>query len=164
MVCTICGWDGEHPGLTIWNLPNYTRIESAHKVHKKLSVSLCGCYVYVQLLGGQNRFGLVWAVMINLHELPIYDGARNDPHIASTRVRLYSHTPRVATQKQNGKQVMHQKRQLNQTGWKRTVLNFGSIHQLNVHNYLSIIFYFNLIARYGKNYVTITLTGFASHT
>ena len=37
--------------------------------------------------------------MINLHELPINDEARNDPHIASTRVRLRSHTPRVATQK-----------------------------------------------------------------
>ena len=72
--------------------------------------------------------------------------------------------PGLPHKKQNGKQVMHQKRQLNQTGWKRTVLNFGSKHQLNVHNYLSIIFYFNLIARYGKNYVTITLTGFASHT
>jgi len=27
---------------------------------------LCGCYMYVQLLGGQNRYAFVWAVMINL--------------------------------------------------------------------------------------------------
>jgi len=39
--------------------------------------------LYVQLLVGQKRYGLVWAVMINLPELPINDEARNDAHIAN---------------------------------------------------------------------------------
>jgi len=45
--------------------------------------------LHVQLLKGQNRFGLVRAVTINPPELPIIDEARNDAHIASTGVRLY---------------------------------------------------------------------------
>jgi len=44
--------------------------------------------LYVQLLGGQNRYGLVLAVMINPPELP-NDEAQNDAHRASTDVRLY---------------------------------------------------------------------------
>jgi len=50
------------------------------------------CYMwllYVQLLGGQNRYGLVCAVMINPPELKINDEARNEAHIASTGVRRY---------------------------------------------------------------------------
>ena len=35
---SICGWNGEHPGLTVWNLLNHTRIENAHKVRKKTFV------------------------------------------------------------------------------------------------------------------------------
>jgi len=34
--------------------------------------------LYVQLLEGQNRYGIVWALMINPPELPIIDEARND--------------------------------------------------------------------------------------
>jgi len=45
--------------------------------------------LYVQLLGGQNRYGLVCAVMINPPELKINDEARNEAHIASTGVRRY---------------------------------------------------------------------------
>jgi len=41
---------------------------------------------YVQLLRGQNRYGLVWAVTINAPEQSINDYARNDAHIASTGV------------------------------------------------------------------------------
>jgi len=43
----------------------------------------------VQLLGGQNRYGLVCAVMINPPELPIIDEAPNESHIASRGVRRY---------------------------------------------------------------------------
>jgi len=43
----------------------------------------------MQLLGGQNRYGLVCAVMINPPELRINDEARNEVHIASTGVRQY---------------------------------------------------------------------------
>jgi len=39
--------------------------------------------------GGQNRYGLVCAVMTNPPELPINDEARNEAHIASTGVRRY---------------------------------------------------------------------------
>jgi len=45
--------------------------------------------LYVQLLRGKNRYGLVWAVMINPPELPINDYARNDANITSTGVKLY---------------------------------------------------------------------------
>jgi len=44
---------------------------------------------YVQLLRGQNKYRLVWAVITNPLELPINDEARKDAHIASTGVRLY---------------------------------------------------------------------------
>jgi len=45
--------------------------------------------LYVQLLGGQNRYGRVCAVMINPPELLINDEDRNEAHIASTGVRRY---------------------------------------------------------------------------
>jgi len=65
-------------------------IWNAHKARKK---SLFFCYVtispYVQLLGGQNRCEIVWAVVINPPKLPINDEGRYDAHIASTGVRLY---------------------------------------------------------------------------
>jgi len=38
--------------------------------------------------GGQNRYGLVRAVMINPPELPINDEARNEAHIASICVTV----------------------------------------------------------------------------
>jgi len=34
----VCGWDGRQPVLTVWNLPNYTRIENAHEVRKNIFV------------------------------------------------------------------------------------------------------------------------------
>jgi len=34
----VCGLDGGHPGLTVWNLLNYTRIEDVHKARKKIFV------------------------------------------------------------------------------------------------------------------------------
>jgi len=45
--------------------------------------------LFVQLLGGQNKYGVVCAVMINPPELPIKDEARNEGHIASAGVRRY---------------------------------------------------------------------------
>ena len=54
----VCGWDGGHPGLTVWNLLNYTKIENAHKVRMKTFVFHYGL-LYVQRLGGQKRYGLV---------------------------------------------------------------------------------------------------------
>jgi len=34
--------------------------------------------LYAQLLEGQNRYKIVWTLMINPPELPIIDEARND--------------------------------------------------------------------------------------
>jgi len=65
-----CEWDGGHPGLTIWNLLNYTRIENAKM--RKARVFIMWLW-YVQLLGEQNRYELEWAVMINPPELPMRD-------------------------------------------------------------------------------------------
>ena len=47
--------------------------------------------LYVQLLEGQNRYGLVSAVTMNPPELPITvnDEVRNDEPIATTGVKLY---------------------------------------------------------------------------
>jgi len=45
--------------------------------------------VICTISGGQNRYGLVCAAVINPPELPIYDEARNEAHIASTGVRRY---------------------------------------------------------------------------
>jgi len=42
-------------------------------------------------------------------ELPVNGEARNDAHIASTDMRLYERTPRVATPKKRNGKVMHQK-------------------------------------------------------
>jgi len=50
--------DGGHPGLTVLNLLNYTRIENANKIRKKTFV-----FYYVAVIctttGGQNRYELV---------------------------------------------------------------------------------------------------------
>jgi len=43
--------------------------------------------VICKTTGGQNRYGLVCAVMINSPELPINDEARNEERIASAGVR-----------------------------------------------------------------------------
>jgi len=45
--------------------------------------------LYAELLRGQNRYGLVWAVTINPPELPTNDEDWNDAHIASTGMRLH---------------------------------------------------------------------------
>jgi len=84
----VCGGDGENLGLTVWNLLNYTRIENAHEVRKKIFVFIMWL-LQILLLRGKNRYGLVWAVMINPSELPIDDETRNEAYIASTGVRLY---------------------------------------------------------------------------
>jgi len=47
--------------------------------------------LYVQLPSRKNRYGLVWTITINPHELPIDDEARKKESIASTGVRLYQH-------------------------------------------------------------------------
>ena len=78
----VWGWDGGHPWLTVWNFLNYTRIEYANWVRKITFFIMW--LLYVQLLVGQNSYGLVWAVMINLPEMPINDEDRNDAHIANT--------------------------------------------------------------------------------
>ena len=49
----VYGWDDGHPGLTVWNLLNYTRIENVHEVCKKFSFSVMWL-LYVQLLRGEK--------------------------------------------------------------------------------------------------------------
>jgi len=68
----VCAWDGGHPGLTVWNLLNYKRIETAHKVRKKTSVFYC-VIVICTTTGRTDRHGEVGIVMINQSELPIID-------------------------------------------------------------------------------------------
>ena len=56
-------------------------MENAQKVGyaRKLSFFIMRLS-YVQILGGQNRYELLWAVMIAPPALPINDQARNDAH------------------------------------------------------------------------------------
>jgi len=71
---------GGHPGLTVRNLLNYTRIEM--KFARLFSFFIIWL-LNAQLLRGK-RYRLVWAVMINPPEMPTND----ESHIASTGVRL----------------------------------------------------------------------------
>jgi len=85
----VCGWDGGHPELTVGNLQT-TQLRMRIMYPRKFSF-LVMWLLNVKLLKGKNRYGLVWAIIINPHELPINDEARNEAHIASTGVRLYWH-------------------------------------------------------------------------
>ena len=50
----VCGWDGEHLGLTVWNLLNYTRIENAHEVRKKIFVFYYVAVIYTITKGKEK--------------------------------------------------------------------------------------------------------------
>ena len=45
-IMKVSGWDGGHPGLTVGNLVNYTKIENTDEVGKKPLFLLCGCCTY----------------------------------------------------------------------------------------------------------------------
>ena len=71
----VCGWDGRHPGLTVWNLRNYTRIENAHIVRKKTFVF---CYVAVirTIFKGRKDTGLcesLWSIRLKCHLMTILE-------------------------------------------------------------------------------------------
>jgi len=133
---------GEHPGLTFWNMLtlNYTRKENEHKVRKKLPFFNMWL-LYVQLLAEQNRYGLVWAIMINQPELTMLEMM----HILQAQVcgSISAH-PALPNHKTKGETSDASNCQLNQASWNRTVLKFGSENQLNAHNFTSIVFLFSL--------------------
>jgi len=65
--------------------------------------------LYVQLLRGQNRYGIMWALMINPPELPIMTKPEM-MHILQTQMcSCISAQPGLPHQKQNGKLVVQQK-------------------------------------------------------
>ena len=64
----VCGSDSGHPGLTVWNLLNYTKIENAYEVCKKILVFYYVAVICTITKGKKN--GFVWAVMINPPEMP----------------------------------------------------------------------------------------------
>jgi len=75
------GWQFE-------TLLNYTRIENEHEVRKKMFV-----FYYVSVIctitKRKKDTGVLeplWSIRLKCH---INDEARNEAHIASTRVRLY---------------------------------------------------------------------------
>jgi len=67
------------PRVNSLKFVNYTIIENAHKVRKKIF----NFYVTVicTTTRGQNRYGLVCVVITNPPELPINEEARNEAHI-----------------------------------------------------------------------------------
>ena len=83
----VCGEDGRYPGLQFKICKLHNNWECASSTQEKFCFFMW--LLYVELLEGQNRYELVCAVMINPPELPIYDEARNEAHIASTGVRRY---------------------------------------------------------------------------
>jgi len=137
--------------MTVWNLLNYARLQNAHKLRKK-TFAYCVTVVCTNI-GEQNRNGFVWAVMINPPEVPInWRNSKRCTHCKQRCAAMLAHTQACHIKKWNGKLVMHaSKSQLNQAGWNRTVSKFASENQINVHNYLSILFCdFPFIARSGK--------------
>jgi len=82
----VCRWDGRHSELTICNLQTTRELRMRIKYARKLS-----CLYYVAVIRtttrGKNRHEPMWAIMINLPELPINDEGRKEAHIASTGAR-----------------------------------------------------------------------------
>ena len=121
--------------------------------------------LHAQPLGGQNRYWLVWAIIINPPELPINDKLEMK-HILQAQVcDCISAQPGLPHQKTKREISEASKSQPNQGSWNRTAVKCDSENQLNVHDYLSILFCdFPLIARSEKRHNTISLIGCAPHT
>ena len=135
----VCGWNGGHPGLTVTTLHKNCTQKTTQELRLRMKYARKLLFFYYVAViststGGQNRHKLVWSVIFNLPELPTNDEAWNESHIASTSVRLYWRTPRVAHQKTKRETSVVSKRQLNQASWNRTVWKIGSENQLIVHN------------------------------
>ena len=89
---------------------------------------------------GTEHDGLVWVIMINPLELPSLKKLEM-MHIlqaqACSCISVYPGSPHQITKRETSDAS---KSQLNQASWNRTVLKFGSENQLNVRNYVSILF------------------------
>jgi len=111
--------------------------------------------------GGQHRYGLVWAIVINLPELTKLDTM----HIFQAQVcGCISSHPGLSHQKTKWETSDASKSQLSQASWNRTALEFGSEIKLKIPKYLSIhICDYPLIARSGKSHVTISLIVHPAH-
>jgi len=68
-------------------LHNYTKIENAHKVRKKIFLNYVA--VIYAITKGKDQIGLVWAGVINPSEQSVNDEPRNGAHTASTGMGLY---------------------------------------------------------------------------
>jgi len=51
----VCGWDGGHPGLTVWNLQITQELSMRIKYARKFSFFIMLLLLYVQLLSKKNR-------------------------------------------------------------------------------------------------------------
>ena len=124
----VCRWDGGHPGLTVWNLLNYTRIENERKVRKKTVVILCNCYMYNYWKDRTvtGLFESLWLIRPNCQLLMKFEMIHMfQPQTCdciSTKNETWNQRYIVKSAK-SGK-------------LKWVVLNFGSENQLNVHNYV----------------------------
>jgi len=92
----VCGCDGGHPGVTVWNLLNYTGIENVHKARMKTfafyykAVMYNYCGATEQMRACVSRYDeSAWTCN---------DEARTDAHIASTGVRCISAHPSLPHQ------------------------------------------------------------------
>jgi len=84
---------------------------------------------YVQLLGGQNRYGLVWAVN-NPPELPVIMKKFEMMHILQAQVcGCIRERPGMPHQKSKRETSDASKSQVDQASCNRTILKFGSENQ-----------------------------------
>jgi len=81
------------PRVDNLKLVNYKRLENAHKVRKKISLFIVRL-LYVQLLGGKNRYGLVCMSRYDKSALTANDEARNHARMHSCATILAQKTKR----------------------------------------------------------------------
>ena len=93
----VCGWDGGHPGLTFWNLLNYTWIENAHEVCKNVFV-----FYYVAVICTITKRKKIRAY-VSRYDQSVWNA------ISMTKFETKHRFATVLAQKQNGKLVMHHK-------------------------------------------------------
>jgi len=136
----VCGWDGGHPGLTVLNLLNYTRIENAHQVRKKTFVFLlCGCYMY-NYWGDRTDSGFcesLWSIRLDCHLRTKFEMMRIWQAQVCGCISAYRGLPHQHMKRETSGAS---KSQLNQASRNRTVLKVSSENHKNVRNYLSILF------------------------
>jgi len=113
----VCAWKGEHPGLTVSNLLNHTRIERAHKVRKKTYV-----FYYVAVICTTTGGTELTRAYLSRYDQSAFncakDEARNYVHVLHAQVCCcISAHPGLPYQKKKRETIDASKSQLNLASW-----------------------------------------------